>query len=380
MNILINTSNLKAGGGLQVADSICHHLHKFSKHNFVIIFSTSLSYLKDEALRKPNIIKTYIYEIKNNFRTLFLGRDLFLDTIVEKHKIDGVLTIFGPSRWEPRCPHLCGFATGQLIFKDSPFYQIIKRKTAIRWFFKLNLRKYLYQRSTKYLYSENPYVTKQLTTIFKDKETFTITNYYNQVFDEPARWESVDLLPFNGVRILSIATPYPHKNLKIAIPIASYLKKHYPQFNFRFVFSFDNYDYPKIPNDLKNNFEFVGIITINKCPYLYQHSDICFQPSLMECFTATYPEAMKMKIPIVTTDLAFAHSLCGDAACYYESLNAEAAAEAIYKVATNKDYAYQLIKAGQEQLKTFDNHDQRAEKLLSTLVNIICNENKQYHI
>lgn len=37
-------------------------------------------------------------------------------------------------------------------------------------------------------------------------------------------------------------------------------------------------------------------------------------PSLLECFTATYPEAMRMERPIVTTDLAFAQGLCGEAA------------------------------------------------------------------
>lgn len=372
MNILINTSNLKAGGGLQVADSICHHLHKFEKHKFIIVLSTSLSYIQD--LNKPNVIETYIYDIKNNFRTLIWGRDHFLDSLVDKHHIDGVLTIFGPSRWEPFCPHLCGFARGQLVFKDSPFYQIIEKKNAIKSFFIHKLIKYLYQRSTRYLFTENPYVTKQLTTLFKDKETFTITNYYNQVFDEPARWKSIELLPFSGVRILSIATPYPHKNLKIAIPVAYYLKKHHPHFNFRFVFSFEKKDYPPIPNELKNYFEFIGRIAIDKCPFLYQHSQICFQPSLMECFTAAYPEAMKMKTPIVTTDLAFARGLCGDAACYYDALNPEAAAEAIYKVATNEEYANRLIRAGEKQLETFDNYNQRAEKLINILEKIIYKE------
>lgn len=377
MNILINTSNLKAGGGLQVSDSICRHLYKFENHKFVIILSSSLSYLKDESLKEPNIIETYIYDIKNNIRTLFFGRDLYLDSLVEKHKIDGVLTIFGPSRWEPRCPHLCGFATGQLIFKDSPFYQIIGKKTAIRWFFKLNLIKFLYQRSTRFIYSENPHVSKQLNILFKRKETFTVTNYYNQVFDNPTRWESIELLPFNGVRILSIATPYPHKNLKITIPVAYYLKKHYPNFDFRFVFSFEKSDFPPIPSELSNNFEFIGKISINKCPYLYQHSNICFQPSLMECFTAAYPEAMKMDTPIVTSDLAFARGLCGEAACYYDALNPEAAAEAIYRVATDKVYAQHLIREGGKRLECFDNYDQRAEKLIKILEGIVCKENKQ---
>ena len=42
MNILINCSNLKNGGGLQVADSICGQLHRFPQHQFVVVLSTFL--------------------------------------------------------------------------------------------------------------------------------------------------------------------------------------------------------------------------------------------------------------------------------------------------------------------------------------------------
>jgi glycosyltransferase involved in cell wall biosynthesis len=87
----------------------------------------------------------------------------------------------------------------------------------------------------------------------------------------------------------------------------------------------------------------------------------------MECFTATYPEAMRMDVPIVTTDMEFARGLCGDAACYYSAIDSTAAAEAIYKVATEKDYAVRLVANGKEQLKKFDNYEERADKLIGIL-------------
>lgn len=80
---------------------------------------------------------------------------------------------------------------------------------------------------------------------------------------------------------------------------------------------------------------------------------------------------MRMEVPIVTTDLEFARGLCGDAACYYSALDAEAAAEAIYKVATDEAYRLQLTANGRAQLKTFDNYEQRAEKLVGILESLI---------
>ena len=70
---------------------------------------------------------------------------------------------------------------------------------------------------------------------------------------------------------------------------------------------------------------------------------------------------------IITTDLEFAHGLCGNAACYYSAVDAKAAAEAVYKVGTDKVYAQQLVENGRKQLKLYDNYEQRAEKLVQIL-------------
>jgi len=96
-----------------------------------------------------------------------------------------------------------------------------------------------------------------------------------------------------------------------------------------------------------------------------------FQPTLLECFSATYPEAMKMEVPIVTTDLEFARGLCGNAAIYYSPLSARDAAGAIYKTATDKALQTQLKDAGKQQLLSYDTYDQRAEKLIGILEKIV---------
>ena len=115
----------------------------------------------------------------------------------------------------------------------------------------------------------------------------------------------------------------------------------------------------------------VGKVNVDECPSLYQQCEISFQPTLLECFTASYPEAMRMARPIVTTSMAFAQGLCGKAAAYYSPLNADEAAEAIYKVATDVEYREQLVEAGKEQLKTYDTYDERAKKLIGLCEEIV---------
>ncbi len=155
--------------------------------------------------------------------------------------------------------------------------------------------------------------------------------------------------------------------MKITASIARYFIKHYPSFQFRFVNTLTPEEATFVTEDIQEHFCLLGKVDVSECPALYEQADVMLMPSLMECFTATYPEAMRMEVPVVTTDLDFAHGLCGNAACYYESTNAEAAARAIYKVATDKEFARSLVEEGKEQLKTFDGYNQRAEKLIGIL-------------
>ena len=154
------------------------------------------------------------------------------------------------------------------------------------------------------------------------------------------------------------------------MPVAEYLEREYPNFNFRFILTCDKAPF-QLPEHLNRHFVFVGKVDVSECPNLYEQADIMFMPTLLECFTATYPEAMRMGVPIVTTDLEFARGLCEEAACYYSAIDAEAAADAIYKVATDKVYSSKLVANGKEQLKKFDNYEQRADKLIGILEEMV---------
>ena len=373
---LINCSNLKNGGGLQVADSIFRQLHRFKNHFFFLVLSSQLEAAKRVLAECPNV-KCVVYDFKDDWRSLLFGRNAFLDRIVEENHIDAVLTVFGPSRWRPRVPHLCGFARAQLLLNNP----LGKRKT---WKERLTyvVWRWGFRRSSDTFYTENKYITDMLPKMIKGAKVYTVSNYYNQVFDQPERWkrtinisdnDNVDLND-NGnrrmVTLLTVSSIASHKNLGIMVPVSEYLERLHPDFNFRFVLTCNEAPFP-LPEYLRKHFVFIGKVDVAECPNLYEQADIMFMPTLMECFTATYPEAMRMKVPIVTTDLEFARGLCGDAACYYSAIDPTAAAEAIYKVATDEAYCSRLTANGMVQLKKFDNYEQRAEKLVGILEDIV---------
>ncbi len=366
MHFLINCSNLKKGGGLQVADSVCGQLSHFPDHQFVVVLS---SWMDETAQRLRGVrnVRVVRHNIRNDWRTLLLGRDAVLDRLVENDRVDAVLTVFGPARWRPSCPHVCGFARAQLVLGNSPYYKRMAWHERLRERLHNIVVAYLFRRGVDVFWTENPYITAQLHGLFPSTVAGTVTNYYNQVFDESARQREHKLPPFGGCTLLSVNASYPHKNLAITIAVARCLTMLHPDFRFRFVLTVTEAALPQVPEELKAHFCLIGRVGIDECPSLYRQADIMFQPTLLECFTATYPEAMRMDVPIVTTDIAFARSLCGEAARYYPPLSATAAAEAIYAVATDTGLRQRLIAAGHRQLKTYDNYTERAYKLIAML-------------
>ena len=374
MRILVNASKEKAGGGIQVSDSICQCLNRYPQHDFVVVVSEQMHHTYECIKDFPNV-EAYEHTYRDSPYRLLTGRYLFFDKLVEEKKVDAVLTVFGPCRWTPRVPHLCGFAMAQILLKDSPYFVRMSWIQRLRVNLRFACISRIFRRSTRIFYSENPEISKRVEKKYKGCKCYTVTNYYNQVFDFPQRWHYHGLPPFDGVSLLIVSTCYPHKNLEITIDIARYLREVHPEFKFRFVMTVDRSCFPQLEDDLLSCFCFIGKVDVSECPSLYEQCDIEFQPTLIECFTATYPEAMRMNLPIVTTDLPFARGLCGEAAAYFSPLDSVDAAKKIYHVAMNKDVADSLIKKGTERLTVFDDYYARTDKLIGIMENLFLDEN-----
>lgn len=364
MNMLINASNLSGGGGAQVCDSICRYLKDYPQHFFFVVLSSALDNTANAIKDYPNVKVIRYSCTAGDWKAFLTFRIPELDKLVDDWKIDRVFTVFGPIKWRPRCPHVCGFGLSHIVMPESPFFQRMSIKERLKWWKTITVWKYIFHKSVDSLITENPLITQRLQKIFPSKKVVTVTNNYNQVFDDKMQWGHYELPSFEGFQMLDIAAYGPHKNQKIALDIAKILRKEHPKFKFRFVFTMKESEFPTIPSDLRDCFYFTGRVSIDQCPSLYEQCDAEFQPTLLECFTATYPEGMKMRTPIITTDLEFARGLCGEAALYYEPLSEGSAADAIYRLAKNDQLQQRLVANGEKQLKVFDTSSQRVAKII----------------
>lgn len=210
-------------------------------------------------------------------------------------------------------------------------------------------------------------------------KVFTVNNAYHGIYNTPDKWLNVSKKVTNasGFKLITISAFYPHKNLAIIPQVIDYINANYPDFEFTFILTFDESKFPKLSEDQKRHLLFLGKVNIEECPPLYQQADALFMPTLLECFTVSYLEAMKMKIPILTSDLPFAYDICQDAALYFEPLNPKSVGESIFKLAKDENLRHTLIKNGSNQLKRFGTATDRAKSYISILEKINKHENKK---
>lgn len=365
MKILINTTIMFVGGGIQLADSIVRLMVQNKLHQFILVYPPTMKRTA-EALKGMDNVELYPYEMPKFYIGLISGHNTEMDKLVEEKHVDAVFTVMGPSRWKPKVPHLLGFARCQAVIPESPYWSMLNLKDrfvtkVMNYFIKRDFSK-----TSKVLWTENEFISSRVQAFLpKEAKVFTVTSNYNQVYDNPSEWDKSIVFPeFDGMTFLTIAANYPHKNLKIIPKVIEYLGRVHPDMKYRFILTLNGDEFGEISNEVKNHIHCIGFVSINQCPYMYEQSDVMFMPSLLECFSACYAEAMRMKKVILVPRLGFVEGLCKEAAQYYDAVNVESLGEAMYKLYTDKDLCKKLIANGREQIKNFDTYETRASKLL----------------
>lgn len=369
MRILVNTSNLKNGGGLQVADSFISLLHLYTEHHFYVVLSDALLYL-EEKIKNVGNCTILRYELPQTTAGIVFGKNALLDSYVECYNIDVVFSVFGPTLWRPRVRHICGFARPQIIYPESPFFKEISLKQKLAYKIREKLKLYNFNKTSDELITENADVSERLSLMLPHKKIYTVTNYYNQVFDNKEEWiADIQLSPFDGITLLTVSVNYPHKNLGIIFKVIDYMEKNGSDLKVRFVLTLSEGQFP-VAMRYRKYIILTGKLNIAQCPHLYEQADIMFLPTLLECFSASYVEAMRMNVPILTSNLPFARGLCGDAAEYFDPLSVKSIVDGIKKL-HDKRRKEKLIEIGSRQLKKFDTSEDRANKYIKIIQNQI---------
>jgi len=359
MKIIINTTNLKKGGALQVAISFIYECIEFSENEYHVFLSPSM----EKEIQQDKFPKNFIfYSFNNPGRFIIFNNTIKLLNEEEKRiNPNCVFSVFGPTYWKPKSKHVMGFANGLYLYDDLPYMKEMKGLIKLKFI----LTKYYHQfllKNNADLYVVQTEDMKKRFLKFIDKSdniVRVVSGKYHTIFDNEVY--DFKLLPKKNKDefwFVTISAYYPHKKLDMINDLVDMIKEK--KLNIKFVLT--------IPSDIfENKFKQskdyiinLGAIKLIECPYVYSKCDALFLPTLVESFTASYPEAMKMRKPILTSNYSFATSVCKKAALYFDPYNIEDVKKQINKIYTDKKVYNDMIEEGSKIVDELPSTKQRA--------------------
>ncbi|ELB2133738.1 glycosyltransferase [Vibrio parahaemolyticus] len=370
INLVIDASNIKVGGGVQVALSFIDYLlHNSDSFNISYIVSSSVyEQIKNkEIIDKYWVINTGIYTLNPLSKSRREIRN-----ILSKEKNSIVFTIFGPNFWGKHEHHVVGFANAWVVSPDTIAYKkfgffkrlLVRLKNII-------LGCLLYDYKRHYI-TETSDVRERFITKFKanPKKITVIPNALPYMYSSDLVMETTSqMTSYSGYfKFLTIAANYPHKNLQVIENVGRVLENCGSKFVFFVTIPED--EYSKFSEGFKKYTHNLGVIPVEKCPEYYSSADAFFLPTLLECFTVSYLEAMFCSIPILTSDFDFSREVCKDSAIYFDPESPIDIAEKLLEVINDESLRVDLVKKGKCQLLNHLTNEERSKRYLDVLKKI----------
>lgn len=380
VTILLNATTINNGGGIQAAVSLIRQI--IEQCNY------------DDGARW---IFTVSGEVRDQLaafgHALREGLDLCLERSPAKNwvsrtrlrefaneRADLVFTIFGPAYTRFDCPHLCGVAdawvthSSKLAYSTLPTFREKLQKAMLCAY------KALWFRQADFWVVEHEVARAGLVSRLRlpPPKIFVVSNNCSQAYLSEKLAERPKALQ-STIRILTFATDSPNKCLDLIPQVAAELVEQFHIDNVQFVLTLpqNNYAQSAVARlarrlGVERHIVNVGYVALKDGPALYKSCDIMLMPSVLETFSATYPESMRMGLPIVTSDLDFAQSICRDAAAYFTPRDAAGAARALAMLIRNSEIRSRLVVAGFRRVRDFPAPNEKYRQYRNIIDGILC--------
>ncbi len=371
MNLIINIASVYKGGAEQVAISFINECKKFKHHYYHIFLRENIeSQLKIEEF--PNNFKFYLINIRpgSSIKNLITALSYF-NQLEKRIRPDCVIATGGNGYWKPKtAPIVGGFNIAHYIYPQSPYFLTMSFKKRLYWKFMKTVHMFFYRRLNAVIVQTDDVNQRLRPMLAENVKIHTVANTINGHFLNPTTFPlKLGERKSNEIRLLTLSAYYPHKNLEIIKHILEYLKSKHLN-HYKFIVTLSSEQYHKVFGTYTSRMLInVGPTPISECPSLYRECDFMFLPTLLECFSASYAEAMAMRKPIITSDLGFAHTVCKKAAIYFKPLDYKDAADKIIRLSRETELQEKLRQEGENLIRKINTAEERAEKFLK-----ICEE------
>lgn len=375
MNILINFSTLKNGGGQNVAMNFLHAICEISLDNVNLYYCVAENSVIHNYLKKHH--QTNYYTVPSNPIQRILFEIFFSIKVCAKFNIDIVYSYFGSGFFPRKIPQVSGSADSNLFFPEVDFW------THYRGFAKLKKklvdlhRTWGLKRATAVIF-ENEALENRSHNLYNLTKTTTIKSSINFDFENK---------PFELPKAIKPPTPNGlflcgwqlNKNIMSIPDIALELKKQSQEFHFLLSAPLDystvhkQFEAKTRHNNVQDMITIIGQVTKDKLASLYSQIDFVFLLSKLESFSNNIIESWYFQKPLIVADEIWAKAICKDAAIYVDRDSPTEVANVLTEHIRDQNKIQAVVEQGTQLLDSYPKIEERIQQEIEFVKNVFNN-------
>lgn len=365
--ILINGVNSKLGGGASVLRNFLTVAANYScSFEFVLVSGAN----SDPAPSAPNIRQVRLPRWQSQLAAYPLVYAQTLSRIAQRVGAHALLN-FGDIPIRSRKRQVMLVDTPYFAYPESPVWNQLRATERLKNAVKI----LLFRQNLRYVdvvVAQTQVMRDRLVALYKLPKVAIVPNAVS--IDHLTGGTPRDFALPSGTKLLCLTRYYTHKNIEILLPLARLIREG--QLPIRLVTTIAADQHARAAEFLRSVSKErldqvitnIGPVSMTELPSLYQQTDGLLLPTLMESFSGTYLEAMAQRVPILTSDLDFAHACCGDAAFYFNPLDEHDILQQIETMRSDPSLTARRVEAGTRRLATAATWETSASQLLTLLL------------
>ena len=385
MRIAILAHALSAGGGISVGQNIISSLCRLAPRNdYFISIPSGLGY-EDICAAIPRG-EVSIYSGRSNLFKRWRYEVFELPRLLRTFRPDVILALGNKGVSHAECPQaiLCH---SSYMFYPKEHFGMRSPLEMLKVLLMISIQRACIRRDLhageRVLLCQTPVTEKRMRKSFDYHGRTLLCPNAISAFTRAGRTSTAipeRLKPYeNHFRLFYLTRYYPHKNLEAIVRLFS---EHRESLHDTVVFLTISADQRPgarrllrsiCKHGLEDCIVNLGPLPQHELAGYFNHCHALLMPTLLESFSGTYLEAMHFGLPILTSDLDFAHEVCGDAALYFDPWDVGSIKDAILRLKNDPYLGDDLVEKGQARLsqcfgRTWDDIAGEIQKELESLV------------
>lgn len=362
-------------GGFQISCNFACAALLDSNTDWHLIVSKDVGeYIRNEFDSKLFSQKVHVFPSQPDRKTYWTVRKQ-VQELEKQLKADIIYSILAPSYFSFSSPEVMRCCNAWDLI---PFSHVACKTAGYKHTLRMKMKAKLIihlMRKTPYFITQTEEAKKGICRVTHalPENVCVVPNVLNRTFAQANKTP----IEHRGFNIAFVGAPATHKNVRILPEVALVMKNKYKCDDIRFITTLFEKD--PLTIEVTQKFASYGIQDMldnrgrqsqAQLIDLYRSCDMGFFPSLLETFSATLLEYMCFGLPTVISDMSFNTEVMEDAALKYSSLNADEAADQIYRIYTDKSLQHELRLKGYEQLKKYESFDRYYNDTLQFLTEV----------